>query len=305
MRRTRRTRPRPVRRASASACTSRASNLAAAGKWSEAVERFRRVVEIRASPKALYTLGEAQEHAGQLVAARASYQASLAAARAGGARDVAAIAQEALGRLAVRVPHISVRLDDRAARSHGSDARVTIDSRSVPLGTPVDVDPGAHEVRVEASDTPPFTRNVQLAEGQSEEVVVGALEPTPQPPAPPPVARAEVPPPHTSPLVPILVGAAGLAAGVAGLVVRLDGQSGYDSASGKCTGIVCPSDSVAASGNAGRGRIISGTVVMAVGAAVAAGGGLWWALSIRGSGSVRASVGVDAGGARAVLGGTF
>ncbi len=55
-------------------------DLAAAGKWSEAVERFRRVVEIRASPKALYTLGEAQEHAGQLVAARASYQASLAAA---------------------------------------------------------------------------------------------------------------------------------------------------------------------------------------------------------------------------------
>jgi hypothetical protein len=146
---------------------------------------------------------------------------------------------------------------------------------------------------------------VQLAEGQSEEVVVGALEPTPQPPAPPPVAPAEVPPSHTSPLVPILVGAAGLAAGVAGLVVRLDGQSGYDSASGKCIGIVCPSDSVAASGNAGRGRMISGTVVMAVGAAVAAGGGLWWALSIRESGSVRASVGVDAGGARAVLGGTF
>ena len=69
-------------------------DLAAAGQWSEAVERFRKVVEIRASPKVLYTLGEAEEHAGQLVASKGSYTASVAAARASGARDVVDLRSE-------------------------------------------------------------------------------------------------------------------------------------------------------------------------------------------------------------------
>jgi hypothetical protein len=296
----------PAREHERGALYQQGVELAAAGKWSEAVERFRKVVEIRASPKVLYTLGEAEEHAGQLAAAKGHYTASVAAARAGGVRDVADAADEALRRIAPRVPHVTVRLDDRAAHARGSDTRVTIDSRSVPLETSIDVDPGPHEVRVEAAGVPPFVRDVQLAEGQSEDVVVGALERPPAATAPPsPVATPAADEHRTSPLIPAAVGAAGLVAGVVGLVIRLGGQSDYDAASAKCSGGVCPSDDVAAAGNGGRNKMIAGTVVMGVGGAVAAVGVVWWALSFRSSGPVQAGVTLDGAGARAVLGGTF
>ena len=122
-------------------------DLAAAGKWAEAVDRFRRVVELRASPKAMYTLGEAQEHAGQLAAARRTYRASLDAARAAGAGDVVDLAGQALGKVESRVPQVTVRLDDKTA-AHGGDTHATIDGQLVPIGAATDVDPGDHEVRI-------------------------------------------------------------------------------------------------------------------------------------------------------------
>jgi tetratricopeptide (TPR) repeat protein len=165
-------------------------DLAAAGNWAQAVERFKRVVELRASTKALYTLGEAQEHAGQLAAAKRSYRASLDSARAGAAKDIVDLAGQALGKLEGRVPQITVRLD-QATAAHGGDTHASVDSHAAPIGAASDVDPGNHEVRVEATGAAPFVRTVHAVEGQQLDVVA-TLEwrevaaPPPPPPPPPP-----------------------------------------------------------------------------------------------------------------------
>ena len=145
-------------------------DLAAAGNWAQAVERFKRVVELRASTKALYTLGEAEEHAGQLAAAKRSYRASLDSARAGAAKDIVDLAGAALGKLEGRVPQVTVRLDERTA-AHGGDTRASIDGHGAPIGAASDVDPGDHEVRVEATGAAPFVRTVHaVGEGQQLDV---------------------------------------------------------------------------------------------------------------------------------------
>jgi hypothetical protein len=281
-------------------------NLAAAGNWSAAVERFRRVVELRASPKALYTLGEAEEHAGQLSEARRSYRASLDAARAAHEGDVVDLAGQALGKVESRVPQITVRLD-AATAAHGGDTHAAIDGHPVPIGAATDVDPGDHEVRVEATGAGPFVRSVHAAEGQQQEVAARlewravAPEPSPREEPPPPAAETSGP----SPLVPIVVGGIGLALAVTGLVVRLDGQSDYDGAAGHCSSGVCPSSSIAGAGNDARGRIILGTTLVGVGAAVGVGGAVYWLLSSHASSKVQAGAAVDGSGARAVLRGAF
>jgi hypothetical protein len=280
---------------------------AAAGDWGEAVERFREVVKIRSSPKALYTLGEAEEHAGQLVAARQSYLAALGAARTAGSRDVIDLATEALRRIDPRLPRISVRLDDRVSAAQANDARASIDGHSVALDSPIVVDPGDHEVRVEASQTPPFVRKVKLMEGQSIDVVVAALEPPPStlpPPSKPnpePVEASH----HPSVLVPLVIGASGLALGVTGIILRVGGQSDYDTAAAQCPGSACSNGAVAAAGNDGRNRLILGTGLMAAGGVVLTGAGVYWLLSGGLATPVQAGTAVDGTGARLVLRGAF
>ncbi|HEY6463221.1 MAG TPA: tetratricopeptide repeat protein [Polyangiaceae bacterium] len=283
-------------------------NLAAAGNWSAAVERFRRVVELRASPKALYTLGEAEEHAGQLAEARRSYRASLDAARAAHEGDVVDLAGQALGKVESRVPQITVRLD-AATAAHGGDTHADIDGHPVPIGAATDVDPGDHEVRVEATGAGPFVRSVHAAEGQQQDVAASlewrAVAPEPSPREAPPAPAAAASGARPSPLVPIVVGGIGVAVAVTGLVVRLNGQSDYDGAAGHCTSGVCPSASIAGAGNDARGRIILGTTLVGVGAAVGVGGAVYWLLSRHSSSTVQAGAAVDGSGARAVLRGAF
>lgn len=278
-------------------------DLAAAGNWPQAVERFKRVVEMRASTKAFYTLGEAQEHTGQLAAAKRSYRASLDSARAGAAKDIVDLAGAALGKLEGRVPQVTVRLDEKSA-AHGGDTRASIDGHGVPIGAASDVDPGDHEVRVEAAGAAPFVRTVHAVEGQQLEVAAtlewSAVE-APSPSAPPPATESPV----ASPILPIVVGGVGLAVGITGLAVRLKGQSDYDGASRACSGGICPTQSDANAGNDARGRMILGTTFLGIGAAVAAGAAVYWFVSSRPSSTVQAGALVDGSGARAVLRGTF
>lgn len=280
-------------------------NLAAAGNWAEAVQRFRRVVELRPSPKALYTLGEAEEHAGQLAGAKQSYRSSLDAARAARLQDVINLAGTALGKLEGRVPQVTVVLDDRTA-AHGGTLHTTLDGQSVAVGAPTDVDPGDHEVRVEAAGANPFVRTVHAAEGQQQSIQASLRwvesAPTPPPDATPPPSAQE----HgVSPLVPIVIGGVGLAAGVVGLVVRLKGQSDYDTASSQCSGTVCPTSGAANAGNDARGRMILGTTLLGVGAAVAVGAGVYWAVSSRSAHPVEVGAVLDETALRTVLRGTF
>jgi len=287
--------------------------LADAGRWSEAVMRFRQVVAIREAPQALYTLGQAEEHAGLLATAARTYERALASARSSGTSDVARAAAAALSAVEPRIPRIVVTLETPT-----QGATATVDGVQAAIGDPVRVDPGEHLVSVVAPDRQSSTTVVRIAEGQILRVgkTLGpAQSSTPStPPTPEPVVTAAPPPERPPakkhapfPMVPVLVAGVGVAAGVGGLVLRLVGQSRYDDASRNCPGGVCARSSDMEAGNEGRGQIIIGDVLLGVGGAMVAGAAVLWFLDSRhaSDSGVHASVQPYRDGAFASLSGRF
>lgn len=272
--------------------------LANAGNWEEAEKRFRRVVAIRSAPPALFTLGQAQEHLGQLATAERTYDAALAAARATGATDVADAAGKALEAIELRVPRLVVHLAGSAP-----GAAVTIDGASVALDQSVKLDPGWHVIAARAPDRRPFEERTNLAPGQSAEVTV-RLDPAAEAPSPGPAAavapaptsasesqiQSAAEPTHASPtqaeaqgrpvmpppLGPVILGGAGVVALVAGIVMRLSGQSSYDAANKQCAPAGCPSSQLVDQGNGARTQMLVGTIVAGAGIAGVLGAGVWW-----------------------------
>jgi hypothetical protein len=289
-------------------------DLANAGHWDEAVKRFRQVVAIRSAPPALFTLGQAEEHLGELATAERTYERALTDARSAGASDVADAAQKALSAVEPRVPRVVMKL---AKSVDGATA--TIDGAAVTFGEPKKVNPGSHAVAAQAPGRRSFEARIRLTEGQSIDVPV-ALEPeAPAPSVVPPAAAPEQgpapspPPPapgaaRSFPVGPVILGGAGLIAGVVGVVVRLGGQSSYDNANNQCTP-GCPNQQVVDDGNSARSQMLLGTVVLGVGIAAVVGAGVWWAVtpSHPSSASAKAGFGLvpTRDGARASFVGTF
>jgi hypothetical protein len=242
--------------------------LANAGRWEEAAARFREVVAIRSAPPALFSLGQAEEHSGRYASAKRAYARARIQGMAAGALDVAEAADKALTAVEGHVGHVTVKISATYA-----DAAATIDDAPVTLEQPFDVDRGDHRVRVSATNRRPFTTTVRVAEG--EQVVVAAsleAEPPPLPIAPPPAPRKS----SGSLVGPVVLGSVGVAAAVAGLVVRQLAQSSYDDASAACPNLQCRSATDVTEGNDARTRILIGTVTIAGGIAVAAGALTWW-----------------------------
>jgi hypothetical protein len=266
--------------------------LAKAGRWTEAVERFREVVAARAAPPALYTLGQAEEHIGRLARAERHYETALAMARAAGAKDVADAAARALSAIEPRVPRVVVW-----AAGGIDHATAAIDGVAAPIGQAVSVDAGDRVVVVSAPGRKPREWIVRIAEGQRLEVQA-ALEPTSAAaqtgPASPAVESSPQRAGHGAvPIVPLALGAAGVAAVGAGLVLRLDGQSRYDVASARCVDRVCANTSDVDSGNAGRTQVIWGTIVLGAGAAALAAAAVLRFVMPRGASPEQTRVGVS------------
>lgn len=274
------------------------------GRWAEAVETFKKVIAIRSAPPALFTLGQAEEHLGQLVSADRAYHDALAGARASGTQDVVAAAQKAITAIETRVPHVVVHLSGSIVQG----VRATIDGDDVSPDAPSNVDPGDHDVIVRAPGARTFTRRVHVVEGQTLDVSA-ALEPTGAPQAASPTSPE---PPGAQqgssfPFGPVILGTVGVGVAIAGYVIRAGGQSDYDAASAQCPGGGCTQQSLVDAGNSARGRIILGLTMLGTGAAAVAGAGLWWILSP--SSSQASPVGVAVaprdGGLRASLEGRF
>jgi len=255
--------------------------LADAGRWAEAVARFREVVAIREAPQALYTLAQAEEHTGALATAARHYERALASARSAGTSDVAQSAAAALSNLEPRIPRIVVGLE---TPSEGATA--TVDGVPATFGDPVRVDPGDHMVSVVAPGRKPSTSVVRIVEGQVLRVGKTLLRETTTPPEPPAPAERPRPRPEQHapfPIVPVIVAGVGVVFGAAGLVMRVVGQSRYDSASANCPGGVCPRSSDVEAADEGRGQMIIGDVLLGVGGAALAGAALLWLLEPRAS----------------------
>lgn len=241
---------------------------AEAGRWGEALEKFQRVVALRSAPRALLALAAAEEHVGRLVGAQRTYLEARDDARSQGDDALASKAETSLSALAPRIPKLALSLPADVA---GAEARLDGALIEISAGG-IDVDPGVYRLAVTAPGRKTFEERIAIAAGERKDVAVTlALPGAPEPALSLVGRRSEEPPARTGPpRATWILGAAGLAAVAAGLVIRLTAQSVYDDAK-----LAEQLDR----GNDARGRIIVGTIVASAGAALVGAGALWWALA--------------------------
>jgi len=273
--------------------------LGEAGRWAEAVEKFRAVIAIRPAPPALFTLGEAEEHLGRLRDAKQAFEQALQSARAGGHREVAKAAASALAALGPRIPTVVVRV----AGGPRPDAEARLDGERVSFDEPVEADPGKHLVVVRAPGAAAFEQRVVLTESQRltvQATLAGAAGADARAEGAPPLASATPDGPSRAWIAgPVSIATLGIGAGVAGIVLRLEGQSAYDSAVAACAG-GCTEDA-SRDGNAARTRMLVGTVMVGAGAALVAGGAIWLGAGLASKSGASAAI-VPAPGGAAVVG---
>lgn len=146
-------------------------------RWAEAAERFRLVMEVRATGQVKYNLGIALERSGEL--AEASSLLREAADDAELDRRTRRDARRVLEAIEPRLAHLTVRVEGDAA----AGATVTVDERELSpdqLGQPVAVDPGTRQVAARRGERTIDARSVTLGEGESEEVTLQVTSvPTP------------------------------------------------------------------------------------------------------------------------------
>src|SRR5262249_29901701 len=142
------------------------------------------------------------------------------------------------------------RVDEREQK----DLIVTLS----PLGTPPaeDVEPGAAS---------PLDATVQPTEPAD------VVKPDPALVADRPVGVGPRPPWPA-----LALGGVGVAATVVGVIVRAKGKATYDDVGGGCPARHCPTPEAANRGNAGRDRMLAGTITAGAGVLAIAGAGLWW-----------------------------
>jgi hypothetical protein len=146
------------------------------GEWKEALDKFNEAAAIRIDPKLLIWMGWVKEGLGLLVEAKAHYSRARDDARAARLTQEERYAADVLAALEPKIARIALRLPT------GVQTTVVIDRVPIQqLSTPIEVDPGAHDVTVTASDRVPFHRQVKLEPGR-EEVVEVVLSPVPAPP---------------------------------------------------------------------------------------------------------------------------
>lgn len=229
-------------------------DLAAKGKWQAALVRFQRVVEIRATAKALYTLAEAEEKVGRLATAMRTFGRARKMALDGGEAGVAEASAAAVLALDARVPRVRIR-------TKGTVAEVTVDGKAAPADEEfLELDPGGHELHVKLVEGTERSETLALVPSDRLEFVV-------DPPATP---DAEGEP---SIVGPVTLGALGLVAGLVGVGLYVQGNAAYDEACGSQHR--CPSEDAADTGNAARTRMIAGDVLMGAGFAGAGAGAIW------------------------------
>jgi len=191
-----------------------------AGRWSDALEKLRRVGRVKLTAGIRYHEALCEEHLGQLSRALDDYTASETQAGVEGAHDVLALVSRRLADLGPRVPRLTIRIVPPTP-----DGVVTLDGSGLSsslLNVPIPVDPGPHSVEATAKNRTPAHQSVTLRERQTATVelelpeapaspatAAGASTSTAAPPAPstsPP--DAAVPAPEPAPPAPAPAGGA-------------------------------------------------------------------------------------------------
>jgi hypothetical protein len=165
------------------------------GRWPEALEKLRRVGNVKLTSGIRYHIALCEVHLGRLASALDDFTAAQSQAQTDGAQDVQRLVTKQLADLGPRVPRLTIRVTPQPA-----DLAVKIDDTVLApgaVGTPVPVDPGVHRVEATASKRAPATATVTVQERDVTSIDLTLVETqTPSaPPAPSPQAPPVAPPP--------------------------------------------------------------------------------------------------------------
>ncbi len=162
------------------------------GQWTDARDRFRRALAVRASPLLRFNLGVAAEHTGNLVEALDQYRQFLResgdAANATRRRE----AQTSIATLEPRIAHLTI-----LAPPDEPAASVRLDDRELPqalVGASIPVDPAHHAIDATSARGRTSHATLDLAEGEMRNVTLEWTSPSPTVGTPPSATAAATSP---------------------------------------------------------------------------------------------------------------
>jgi hypothetical protein len=253
-----------------------ATEAAASGQWAEARDRLRAAIAIRASPKVLFSLAQAEEKLGAVASAQADYVRALEGARAAGETDVVRVAEQARVSLESRVPHVRLIVTNPSGGAP-SGATATLDEHPMAVGATVALDPGAHRVVVNAPGMREVTTSVAIGERQQLDVPVHMVTETIAPVLVVPSGLAPGPSAGTWRTVGLIVAGVGVVGLGVGTAFGVESIAKHNAAHTACPGVTCAD---AASAGLWNDAVSTGNVstvaFIAGGVLVAGGAVLWW-----------------------------
>jgi hypothetical protein len=165
-----------------------------AGRWSDAIEKLRRVLEVKRTAGVQYHIALCEEHTGALVAALEDYTIAEQEAHEENAQDVLRLVGKTLGDLNPRVPRLTLRVVPDTV-----DAALTLDGKAIAhalWATALPVDPGEHRIEATAEGRESSAVTIVLNERDATilEVKLGPPRPIDAPAAPAGVSLPPEPP---------------------------------------------------------------------------------------------------------------
>jgi hypothetical protein len=190
----------------------RGVELEQASNWSEAIQQFREVGQVRMTPHVRFHIAFCEEGLGRLVTALGGYELALREADQVGP-DFKGEVETAIANLKERIPKLLIERGEGAEAASVQLDGVDLGASSV--GVEIPLDPGPHSVAATAPGMKPLSVTADLREREVTRVTL-VLEPLPEPaPDTLPVTKEKVvvvtreEPPKR--LVPYLIGGAGVA----------------------------------------------------------------------------------------------
>jgi hypothetical protein len=186
----------------------RGIELEQAANWTEAIQVFREVGQVRMTPQVRFHIAFCEENLGRLVTALGGYDLALSEADSVGP-DFKSEVETAMSRLREKIPKLLIE------RGTGADAALVqldgVDLGASQIGVEVPLDPGPHTITANAPGFIPFSTTADLKEREVTKVTI-ELEIAPEPVTPPPPTRVVVVPRDEGPsrTVPYIVGGAGI-----------------------------------------------------------------------------------------------
>jgi hypothetical protein len=186
----------------------RGIELEQASNWTEAIQQFREVGQVRMTPQVRFHIAFCEENLGRLVTALGGYDLALTEADTVGS-DFKSEVETAMARLREKIPKLLIE------RGSGAEAALVqldgIDLGASQIGVEVPLDPGPHTVTANAPGFIPFSATADLKEREVTKVTI-ELEIAPEPVTPPPPTRVVMVPRDEGPsrTVPYIIGGAGI-----------------------------------------------------------------------------------------------